>query len=361
VVEAASLVPPDQEQKLEQLRDIQHRLRSLPARGEVIAHLPPSAAELETKLEQLAGKLEPHAAAAPHSLLSRLRDEVVAFREGLAVATPALASERLQGFEQCLSRDLAADLHQLRDVATPAAIRLADLPESFRTRYVSPSGKWLLRVFARDCLWDHKPLARFVKAVRMVDPEATGKPFGTLEGLRDLKRGFEWAGLYALGAIVLVFWADFRSLRYTLLALLPLVMGIVISLGIMGLFGLPLNPANMIAFPLILGVGAVYGVHVVHDYLARAAGKPYTLTYMIGRAILVMALTNMISFGTLLISRHRGLAGLGFVLTLGIACCMGTGLIFLPAVLRFLSQRRREDTSEVLKTSEVFESYRRAA
>jgi predicted RND superfamily exporter protein len=120
-------------------------------------------------------------------------------------------------------------------------------------------------------------------------------------------------------------------------------MGVLISLGVMGLFGVPLNPANIIAFPLILGVGAVYGVHVVHDYLGRRATRAYTLSHVIGRAILVMALTNAISFGTLMISSHRGLAGLGLVLTLGVTCGMLTALVFLPAVLRVVSTRRLEE------------------
>src|SRR5205823_2956475 len=122
--------------------------------------------------------------------------------------------------------------------------------------YVGKSGKWLLRVFAQDCLWEHAPLQQFVDRIRTVDPDATGKPFATLEGLESLKKGFQWAGLYALAAISLVFLADFRNLRHVLWAFAPLAMGVVISLGIMGLCGLTLNPATVIAFPLILGVGA---------------------------------------------------------------------------------------------------------
>jgi hypothetical protein len=265
---------------------------------------------------------------------------LVRLRAKLLAKNNTVVAGRLRQFEQRLTRDLADDLHRLRDVSTPAPITLADLPSSLRERYVGRSGKWLLRVFARNCLWDYAPLRHFVDQARTVDPEATGKPFGTLEGLRSLKNGFQWAGLYALVAIVAVFWLDFRNLRYTLWALTPLAMGVVISLGIMGLFGLPLNPANMIAFPLILGVGAVYGVHVVHDFLVRGVGRQYTLSHIIGRAVLVMALTNMISFGTLSLARHRGLSGLGFTLMLGVACCMLTALVFLPAVLRVLSTRR---------------------
>jgi hypothetical protein len=255
------------------------------------------------------------------------------------VRDPAEVDRRLQWFEEHLARDLANDLNRLREVSTPRAITLDDLEPSLRERYMGRNQKWLLCVFAKDCLWDHAPLEHFVQQIRTVDPEATGKPFGTLEGLRSLKEGFQWAGLYALLAIVLVFLADFRNVRHVLWALAPLAMGVIICLGLMGLCGLALNPANMIAFPLILGVGAVYGVHVVHDYLVRPAARRYTLSYVIGRAILVMALTNTISFGTLMLATHRGLAGLGFLLALGVTCCMLTALVFLPALLRLLSTR----------------------
>jgi hypothetical protein len=244
----------------------------------------------------------------------------------------------LQGFEQRLLGDLAADLHRLRDVATPAPISVAELPPALRERYLSPNGKWLLRVFARErpgeCLWDLEPLEHFCRQIQTVDPKATGKPFGTVEGLKGMKNGFQWAGVYAFLAIVVVLLADFRSLRTTLLALAPLAMGLVLTLGILGLFGLPLNPANMIAFPLILGVGVDNGVHVIHDYLLRRAEGRSTISYAIGRGVLVKALTTMLGFGTLMISSQRGLIGLGFILTVGVGCCLLTALVFLPAVLR---------------------------
>src|SRR5262249_46833363 len=181
------------------------------------------------------------------------------------------AANRLQEFDNRLTRDIVEDLHRLKDVSTPAAITIAELPPSLRERYLGKNGKWLLRVFAKDCLWDNEPLRQFVESIRTVDPEATGKPFGTLEGLASLRSGFQWAGLYALVAIFLVFLADFRKPRRILWAFAPLGMGVIISLGVMGLCGLHLNPANIIAFPLILRVAAGYGVHVVLDYLVRRA------------------------------------------------------------------------------------------
>src|SRR5438105_7906793 len=89
------------------------------------------------------------------------------------------------------------------------------------------------------------------------------------------------AGVYAFAVIALVLLIDFRSWRKTLLALAPLVVGVVFTLGILGLSGIPLNPANMIAFPLILGVGVDNGVHVLHDSLLRPADKRGTIRYAI--------------------------------------------------------------------------------
>ncbi|MCI0463705.1 MAG: MMPL family transporter, partial [Gemmataceae bacterium] len=339
VVEVAALVPRHQPHKLEQLSDIQKRLRSLPKRGSVIPHEPPDAQRLEALLAELRTTLQPHTTVS-RPVLENLNASLQALHERMRTAEQATVSTRLQQFEQWLARDLAEDLHRLREVASPASITVADLPPSLRERYIGRNGKWLLCVFARDSLWEYGPLCHFVKQIRTVDPHATGKPFGTLESLKAMKDGFQWAGVYAFCAIFGVLLLDFRTLKHTLVALAPLLMGVLAALGVMGLFGVELNPANMIAFPLILGVGADNGVHVLHDYLSRRRDRAYTLNRSTGRGIMVAALTTILGFGTLMISSHRGLASLGLVLTLGVGCCMLTALVFLPAVLRLLSTRQ---------------------
>lgn len=340
VVEIASLVPEGQETKIERLRDVGQRLRKLPPLGEPIAHALPNPAEVRAEVNCLIGQLQPLADASPQPLLTSLRHSLMALRDRLTELPPDAAAARLQQFEERLAGDLNIDLHRLRDVATPRPITLADLPPELRERYLGKNGKWLLRVFGKDCLWDYGPLAHFVERIHSVDPDATGKPFSTLEGLRAMKNGFLWAGLYALAAIVAVLLLDFRRLKHTAVALAPLAMGVVLTLGVMGLCGFPLNPANMIAFPLILGVGVDNGVHVLHDYLSRRGERRrYTLGHTTGRGIFVAALTTVLGFGTLMISQHRGLIGLGFILTLGVTCCMGTALVFLPALLRVQSEK----------------------
>jgi hopanoid biosynthesis associated RND transporter like protein HpnN len=351
VVEVASLVPDDQDKKIELLRDIQDRLRLLPEPDACVPRDKPDAKRLKFEVSwligtcnALLGQKENNGRFLCRDLsFAALRDDLKQLYARLSdSASGAFASARLQAFEEAMAADLAADLRRLRDVATPEPITLNDLPTPLRERYVGRSGKWLLQVFGKDSLWDFQPLEHFVQQIQQVDPQATGKPFATVEGLRAMKEGFQWAGVYAFGAIVLVLVWDFRCAKRMLLALTPLAMGIVMALGIMGLFGVPLNPANLIALPLVLGVGVDNGVHLLHDFLSSKAEGRGQLSHAIGRGVLVKALTTMIGFGALMISRQRGLSGLGFSLTLGVACCMISALVFLPAVLRALGEKRVE-------------------
>ncbi|MBX9585611.1 MAG: MMPL family transporter [Gemmataceae bacterium] len=329
VVEVASLVPADQDAKLPAVRAVHNRLAGLPPADT----LPPPRPSDPGRVRELAGRVRDHSGAGP-DLASAAADLLAALH-----ASPGPAG-RLAAFDRHLAADLAADLHRLRAVSRPEPITLADLPAELRERYIGANGEYLVRAFARDSLWDADALGRFTAAVQAVDPEATGKAFRTREGLRQMKAGFEWAGVYALGAIVLVLWFDLRSARGVLLGLFPLAAGAVLTAGAMGLFGVPLNPANLIALPLVVGVGVDNGVHVLHDYRAGRRTSAYRLGAATGRGVLVAALTTVLGFGTLMTARHRGMASLGLVLTLGVTCCMVAALVWLPAVLRLLDERR---------------------
>lgn len=344
VVEVASLVPLHQDRKLEQLRDIQHRLRRLPERGKPIPQELPSIPDLLRGMERLQEGLTrlPPAAVTPTVLA--LRTSLHDLGKRLRAAEPQEVAGRLRAFQQRVAGDLATDLHHLRVASLPEKITVADLPQALRERYIGKNGRWLLRVFCKECLWEFEPLAEFASQVASVDPEATGKPFTTLEGLRALKNGFLWAGIYALIAMTFVLLLDFGNLHHTLLALAPVALGLIFTLGAMALLDVPLNPANLIAFPLILGVGADNGVHVLHDYRNRRPGKAWCLDCATGRGILIAALTTILGFGALMIARHRGLASLGLVLTLGVACCLFAALVFLPGMLGLFRRPRADAT-----------------
>ena len=334
VDEVASLMPAVQERKFPLLEQINQKMQHLPSRAEASEHRRPDGDLIRGDLE----KLRPLLTAQPELRIvsTRLSTTLVARPEGIR-------EEMLVSFERKMTGDLWDGFNRLKESSSAKPITLDDLPPELRERYVGSSGKWLVRAFARDNVWEHEALGRFVEQTRTVDPEATGKPFGTLEGLRSMKEGFEWAGVYALIAIVLILALDFRDLRCVLLGLLPLAIGVVSALALLKLFGVSLNPANLVALPLIVGVGVDNGVHVLHDYRSRRPGEKYRMSNATGRGILVAALTTILGFAALMASHHKGMFGLGLTLTLGVTCCMIAALVVLPATLRLLDGRATRD------------------
>jgi uncharacterized membrane protein YdfJ with MMPL/SSD domain len=148
----------------------------------------------------------------------------------------------------------------------------------------------------------------------------------------------------ALAVILAVLWFNFRSVPYALLAATPLGLGVLQTFGVMGILDLPLNPANMIALPLMLGLGVDYGIHIVHDF--REQRGPYKISPSTAIAVLVDSLTTVVGFGALMIADHQGLQSLGRVLTIGVSCCLFTSLVMLPAVLTWWTKGRTEEGAE---------------
>ena len=166
------------------------------------------------------------------------------------------------------------------------------------------------------------------------------------EASLEMQRSYDQAGLSALAVILVVLWLDFRSVKHALLAALPLAVGLLQTLGLMGLGGIDLNPANLIGIPLLLGIAVDYGVHIVHDALERPG--PYRISASTANSVLVDALTTILGFGALMVASHRGLESLGRVLTLGVTTCTVTSLVFLPALLALLQLRGRADEEDAV-------------
>ncbi len=122
---------------------------------------------------------------------------------------------------------------------------------------------------------------------------------------RQMQQGYVTAAVYALIAVFLLLFVDFRSLRETFFSLVPMALGLLQTFGILGLLDIPLNPANMIVLPLILGIGIDDGVHLVHDYRARRGS--YRLSASTATSILITSLTTIVGFGSMMIASHRGL------------------------------------------------------
>jgi hopanoid biosynthesis associated RND transporter like protein HpnN len=334
--EIVSLLPLDHDEKRPIIERIDRALHDLPERPPLIAVDP---------LEELGPALaraQDIVATAPGGRAAARNLEQI--RNALRGMQPADCYAELSQFQQCMAGDLLSRLHALSGIANPEPPQLADLPSSLVDRFVGHNGKHLLKIYGRGDIWNMESLKQFVTDVRSVDRRVTGNPLQAYEASTEMKHSYELAALYALIVICVVLWIDFRNPSHVLLATFPLALSMVQTFGLMGLFNIPLNPANLIALPLIVGIGVDYGVHIVHNFLEQQ-GR-YKIAPATAIAVAVDALTTIIGFGSLMIASHQGLQSLGRVLTLGISCCMVTSLVILPALLTWVTRNRAETADD---------------
>jgi len=144
---------------------------------------------------------------------------------------------------------------------------------------------------------------------------------------------------YAIVLVTAITWALLRSVRGTLLSLSPLALGVLWTLGFMDVFGLQFNLANVWALPLIIGTAAEYGLNIFVRYLeGRDDGGP-ALPRSTVMAVVLNGLTTIAGFGSLMIAHHRGIFGLGLLLTIGAAASLVASLAVLPVLIRLLAAR----------------------
>lgn len=208
-----------------------------------------------------------------------------------------------------------------------------NLPRELRLRFFTRSGSMLGFLHPTGEIFDPEDLTEFVAASRRVDEKATGFPlvFSKMSG--RITGGFYRAVAVGALLVVLILIIDFRSLRDAFLALVPLVLGVIWMMGAMRLFEIPFNFANLVAVPLIIGVGIDNGVHVIHRVRLEGREGMNVVLRHTGRAIMVASATTMIGFGSLALASHRGLASLGTVLLLGVGSCLITSTVVLPNLL----------------------------
>jgi hopanoid biosynthesis associated RND transporter like protein HpnN len=258
---------------------------------------------------------------------------------------PDAAREALARFQSELFRDLAETLRTLKQQPDGEPVSIEDLPPEIRARYVGRSGQYRLFVYPAENVWEFGPLTRFVADVQSVDPDARGTTATTFEYLRVLKEGYTRAAVYAVVAVAVLALLVFRAVVPGLLALVPLTLGATWTLGVMGWLGVPLNAANLLLLPLIVGIGIDNGVYLVHRFRETPDGadEPRPLAPSAAKAITLASLTNIVGFGSLMLSSHRGIFSLGLVVAVGVVCLWVASVTTLPSLLALLVRSRRAD------------------
>ena len=343
---AATYLPRDQDKKRALIEGVKRSITALPRVVLGVADAPSKAAfvgELEKTVEyldvDLPLTLRMHDKA---DLLPGVALAAAEARKTLEVAR-ALPDDVLSRRLQNVDRRVGGILGAVQDFARSDKVAMGpdDLPPEIRDAMFQRTGekeRYLVRIFPRGSMADPVFMDAFNAHVMAVDPDVTGIPVTFLAWGVLLRDGLQSSALYAALVIMLLLWWDFRRVRDVAMALAPLLLGLAWMVGGMNLFGIGYNFANVISIPLILGIGIDSGVHIVHRY--RQGTLPTELPGTTGKAVVVSSLTTILGFGSLLASRHRGLQSLGLTLTIGVAACMVTATLVLPALLELLRRRR---------------------
>lgn len=264
--------------------------------------------------------------------------ELRSLRKTISTIPASQAEERLRSFEQQLLALRDRFVTMLRDNVdgkTPQANDLLSrLPSGLATRLYDPVRReFAIYIYPKHPIWDKTQMTAFATELRTVDHNVTGFPITHWEAGRAIEAGFRIASLPAFVLVIVFLIIDFRQVRFVLLALVPLVIGILWMWGGLGLLGMSYNFANIVAFPLIIGIGVSSGVHIIHRYRQEGCQNIPRVVASTGQAIFLSAATTMIGFGSLALAHHQGAASLGITLLMGVGTCLLASVVFLPILL----------------------------
>jgi hopanoid biosynthesis associated RND transporter like protein HpnN len=319
----SSFVPEDQEQKLALIRRAAtalnarinpQTLRPPPSDAETIHALNATA----DALKQIANEEQgPGAQSARRlaGLLSRLgkADAAARARAETAFVPP-----------------LKTAMDDLRNGLKAQPVKLDTLPAELKRDWIAQDGRALIDVSPKGDPNDNEVLRKFATAVLAVEPTATGSPVSLQESGRTVVRAFIEAGVWALVSITILLWIVLRRFGDVLLTLVPLLLAGAVTLEICVLIDLPLNFANIIALPLLLGVGVAFKIYYV---MAWRAGQTSLLQSSLTRAVFFSAMTTATAFGSLWMSSHPGMSSMGKLLVLSLTCTLAAAVLFQPALM----------------------------
>jgi len=251
----------------------------------------------------------------------------------LAAAMTALAkadSSVRERVQDIFVQPLRIALGDLRTLLTAREVTRANLPPDLVREWVTPDGRARIDVAPSGDSSNNEVLQKFARAVQAVAPEATEGPISILEARREVVIAFIEAGAWALLSIGILLWITLRRFGDVLLTLVPLLLACVVTLEICVLIDLPLNFANIIALPLLLGVGVAFKIYYI---MAWREGQSNLLQSVLTRAVTFSACTTATAFGSLWFSSHPGTSSMGKLLAISLLTTMAAAALFQPVLM----------------------------
>jgi predicted RND superfamily exporter protein len=229
-----------------------------------------------------------------------------------------------------LTRFLPLQIDRLRSALDAKPVTAADVPADIARDWVLPDGRARVQVLSKPAARDSAGLHEFVAQVLSVAPDAGGSAVGIVQTSATIISAFRSAAIGALIAIAVILFAVLRRPLDVALVMAPLLLSALMTAILAVVLPLPLNFANIIALPLLLGVGVSFNIYFVMNW--RQGGRRF-LGSATARAIVFSALTTGTAFGSLALSRHPGTASMGELLLLSLGCTLVATLVFVPTLL----------------------------
>ncbi|MGE3692455.1 MAG: MMPL family transporter [Novosphingobium sp.] len=286
---------------------------------------PADDAQSQAELRHAAAEMR-RLAASRQDGLGKSAGDLAGDLDRLAEASP----EQRQQVETMLVEPLNVTLNQMRLSLQATTVDRASLPPEVTGQWIAKDGRALVLLIPKGNSAENRVLERFTEAVRKVTPDAVGMPVSTQEAARTVSHAFVQAGILALILVSLLLFVVLRSVREVAYTLAPVVLSGFLTLGSCVAIGQPLNFANIIAFPLLFGVGVAFHIYFV---MAWWAGGTNLLQSSLARAVLFSALATGAAFGALWFSHHPGTASMGLILMISLIWTLVCALIFEPALL----------------------------
>jgi hopanoid biosynthesis associated RND transporter like protein HpnN len=324
VLSLDSFLPRDQTEKLAAVHDVASLLASTLTPP---AQVPPVTA---TSLRDAATKL----ATALDGALHLLKPEDPL--RGIDADVHALANgsdANLMAANEAVTRFLPKQLERLREALSAQPVTLADIPPELRDQWLLPDGQARVQALPKPVVRDGHAMRSWVKGALAAVPQSSGSAVYILKAADTITGAFEVAAYSALAAIAVILALALRRARDVALVMTPLIISSLLTALLLRLSGMSLNFANIIALPLLLGVGVSFNIYFVMNWRSGVTRFLGTAT---ARAVVFSALTTSTAFGSLALSRHPGTASMGVLLLMSLGCTVATTLFFVPALLALL-------------------------
>ncbi|QXP88417.1 MMPL family transporter [Methylococcus capsulatus] len=320
-------VPDRQDEKLAAIADLAlvlgPQLQNFPAASEAKPNLQ-TLEKLHAALRKRLEKSHDPDVAALDGSLERLLEQ-------LRASPPQAVQDRLDALEKSVLGGLRKTITHLSTSLEAEPITLDSLPADIRERWISKDGLYRLQIFPRYDLNDLDKLREFIQQAQTVDPDVTDLPVTYLESMNAVIVAFAQAFGTALGAITLLLLLILRNLKDTLLVLLPLLLASLFTAAVTVLIHVPFNFANIIALPLLFGLGVDNGIHMAHRLHYLKSTHDALLDSSEAKGVFYGALTTVFSFASLAFTPHPGMSSMGILLAIGLMLSLVCALIVLPA------------------------------